>query len=117
MTENNKASVTHVYPKMPFNLGDRDEAGNFIPEPAQQSISDEREGDVWYELRDLTFEDRPGCIFVATHEVEADSEDDFRRKFAKQDTVAGRLRFPPHFKSLMELTKDGKTRTKEELIQ
>src|SRR2546425_9599677 len=102
----NRARIINVYPKMPFKLGDRDETGNFIPEPAQKPISDEREGDAWYELRDLTFEDRPGCIFVATHEVEADSQDDFRRKFEKQETVAGRVRFSPNLTITRKLTKD-----------
>src|SRR6266851_8208575 len=84
----NKALITHIYPKMPFNLGDRDAEGKFIPEPAQQPISDEREGDVWHELRELTFEDTPGSIFVALHETDNNrvvQREVFERTFEKQE--------------------------------
>lgn len=112
----NRPNVTQVYPKMPFVLGERDAAGNVIPEPTQKPISDEREGDVWYELRELTFEDEPGCIFVATHELEKDSDDGFKSIFEKEDTVTGRLRFPANLKITRELVKEGKTRIKEEAV-
>ncbi len=113
---NNKAPITHIYPKMPFVLGERDEAGNFIPEPEQQPISDEREGDVWYELRELTFEDKPGSIFVVTHEVEADARDSFLRRFEKEETVAGRVRFLPNLTLTTQIRKEGKTATKKERL-
>lgn len=118
----NKARITHIYPKMPFTLGERDEAGNFIPEPTQKPISDEREGDVWYELRELTFEDKPGAIFVATHEVETDprfgmdARGTFLRRFEKEETLAGRLRFLKNAKLISNVMKEGKTITKEEKI-
>jgi hypothetical protein len=124
MTEptTNKTRITHIYPKLP-PIGERDEEGTFIPEFIQQPISDEREGDVWQELRELTFEDAPGAIFVALHEINDKQVVDhvvqkqvFERKFEKQETEAGRVRFLPNLKLTRELKKEGKKITKEELI-
>src|SRR6266478_3599779 len=121
MTEHNKARIIHVYPKMPFTLGERDEAGHFIPEPEQQPISDEREGDVWYELRELTFEEQPGSIFVATHEVEVDprgldARGQFLRRLEKEETMEGRVCFLPNLTLTTQIRKEGKTVTKKERL-
>src|SRR5258708_14970852 len=116
---NNKALITHIYPKMPFNLGDRDEEGKFIPEFTQQPISDEREGDVWHELRELTFEDAPGAIFVALHETGNDKQrtrELFERTFEKQEMEAGCLRFLPDLTLTRKLKKEGQIITREELL-
>jgi len=115
---NNKAQITHIYPKMP-PIGERDEAGTFIPEFTQQPISDEREGDVWHELRELTFEDVPGAICVALHETGNDKQrtrELFERTFEKQETEAGCLRFLPDLKLTRKLKKEGQIITKEELL-
>jgi len=100
-TTNNKAVVTHIYPKMSFG----------IEGVKQRPISDERECDVWYELRELTFDLEPGCILVATHEsahflleepnprVSFGADADFHRMFEykdgtrREDVHSGRLRF------------------------
>jgi len=106
---------------MPFTLGERDEAGHFIPEPEQQPISDEREGDVWYELRELTFEEQPGSIFVATHEVEVDprgldARGQFLRRLEKEETMEGRVCFLPNLTLTTQIRKEGKTVTKKERL-
>jgi hypothetical protein len=107
-TTNNKAVVTHIWPKS-RSLGLPDE-------PRQKAISDEREGDVWYELRELTFEQEPGCILVATHEVQRDGDNQFTKTFEKDEVLAGRLRFPDRKKLTTLVTKEGLKRTKEELL-
>jgi AAA domain len=111
---NNKALITHIYPKMP-PIGVRDEENKFIPEFTQQPISDEREGDVWHELRELTFDDAPGSIFVALHETDR-GYSLFERKFAKEETEAGRLRLLPNLILKREITKEGKPISNKELI-
>ncbi len=115
---NNKSLITHIYPKLP-PIGDRDEQGTFIPEFTQQPISDEREGYVWDELRELTFEDTPGAIFVALHETENNrvvQRESFKGRFEKQETEAGRVRFLPNLKLLRKVAKEGKVVSNEELL-
>jgi hypothetical protein len=95
---NNKAPITHVYPKLPVALGERDEVGNFIPDHVQEPISDEREGDVWDELRELTFDEEVrGKVCVALHASfnHAAYEGDFTKQFEKEDVVINRLAFYP----------------------
>ncbi|MGD0510757.1 MAG: AAA family ATPase [Candidatus Micrarchaeaceae archaeon] len=115
-TTHNKAVVTHIYPKMSFVFGEKDAAGNFILEPKQKPISDERAGDVWYELRELTYEYEPGCILVATHEVELDADNAFLQTFEKDDHNPGRLLFPQRKKLTRRWKKEGKIQTKEEIL-
>ncbi len=105
-----KVGVTHVYPKMPFVLGERDAAGNFVPEPAQKPISDERACDVWDELREFTFSEEPGFLYVLTHDGYADSTDTFRKQLQKDDVDMGRVQFAGPWEIERELTKNGETR-------
>ncbi|HWO27988.1 MAG TPA: AAA family ATPase [Candidatus Acidoferrum sp.] len=119
MTNNyttNRAGVTHIYPKMPFVLGEQDAAGNKVPEPAQKPISDERTGDVFYELRELTFEDEPGCIFVLTHDEFEDSRDDFRKQLQKDDVEMGAIQFAPPYEVDRVIHKEGKERRTTEQL-
>lgn len=103
---NHKAVVTHIYPKN--DLG--------IEGIVQKPISEEREGNVWYELRDLTFDDVPGRILVATHEVERDEDNQFTKLFEKEEVVNGRLYFPSRAKLTMGVIKEGQTHTKEKVL-
>jgi hypothetical protein len=75
-----KTRVTHIWPN----------SKQFIPEA--QPFSDEREADVWDELRNLTFdEDVRGNIGVVTHYP--DEQDDFLSILKKEDVVLSRVCF------------------------
>ena len=77
-----KPKITHVWPYSKFfNL-------------EAQPVSDEREPDVWEELRGLTFnDDLPGNIAVATHTPEQDDRDAFLNELKKEDVVLSRVKF------------------------
>jgi hypothetical protein len=109
-----KAGVTHVYPKIPFVLGERDADGNFVPEPAQKPISDEREWYVWDELRGFTFSEEPGFLYVLTHDEYADGETTFSKQLQKDNVVMGRVLFAPLDNIEHIVTKDGETQTRNE---
>lgn len=83
-TANTSVGVTHVWP---YN--------KFVNEDAQP-ISDEREADIWDELRDLTFDDDvQGNIFVALHETlnHNAAASDFKDKLEEDDVVTSRVSF------------------------
>jgi hypothetical protein len=107
-------NITHIYPKMPFVLKERDAAGNLVPEPPPIPISNEREGDVWDELREFTFGEEPGYVYVLTHDEYADGEEYFRKQLAKDDVVMSRVQFAPVFEIEHLVTKDGTERRVKE---
>lgn len=96
---NNKAVVTHIYPKMSFGLDGQ----------TQKPISDEREGDVWYELRELTFEEKPGFVYVLTHDLYQDSANYFTAAMQKDDVEIGAVQFGEAYK-VTRYTSDGDKR-------
>lgn len=85
MTEltTNRAAVTRIWPyKQQFN-------------PAAQPFSDEREADIWEELRDLTFdEDVRGNVIVATHTPDLRvSKEIVTEQLLHDDVVINRVQF------------------------
>src|SRR5713226_7689118 len=80
----NNVGVTHVWPC------------SKLVNPEAQSFSNEREADVWDELRDLTFdEDVTGKVFVALHtSLNHDAyAGDFKREIEQDDVVNNRVTF------------------------
>jgi len=80
----NNVGVTHVWPC------------SKLVNPEAQPFSNEREADVWDELRDLTFdEDVRGKVFVALHaSLNHDAyAGDFKREIEKDDVVNNRVTF------------------------
>src|SRR6266852_3729680 len=76
--------VTHVWPY------------NKLVNPEAQPFSNERDAEVWDELRDLTFdEDVRGNVFVALHtSLNHDAyAGDFKREIEKDDVVNNRVMF------------------------
>lgn len=82
-TTNDRAGVTHIWPyKQQFNS-------------AAQPFSDEREADIWEELRDLTFdEDVRGNVIVATHTPDLRvSKEIVTEQLLHDDVVINRVQF------------------------
>jgi hypothetical protein len=80
--EQTTKGITHIWPHSLLN-------------PDAQPISDEREVDVWDELRDFTFDDDPGTIWVALHDH---TYKDWDRgtcigELAQDDFVVNRVRY------------------------
>ncbi len=85
MVETNKQSarVTHIWPH------------SKIVNPEAQPFSSEREADVWAELRDMTFDDERGKIFVALHASlhHTAYAGDFKKEIEKDGVVNNRVTF------------------------
>lgn len=82
-TTNNKG-ITHIWPY------------NKALNPSAEPFSDEREGDVWEEMRDLTFDDNVrGNIAVATHvsDIASVSKAIVTDELTKGDVVYSRVKF------------------------
>src|SRR2546427_2090444 len=83
-TTNRPVGITHIWPH------------SKLVNPEAQPFSDEREADVWDELRDLTFdEDVRGQICVALHAtINHDAfANDFKEDLEKDDVVNNRVAF------------------------
>jgi hypothetical protein len=80
----NKAGVTHIWPY------------NKFLNPSAKPFSDEREADVWEELRDLTFDnDVRGNICVTIHStfLYREEKSDFTKELMQDDVVFSRVKF------------------------
>ncbi|MCU1301587.1 MAG: hypothetical protein JWQ87_1871 [Candidatus Sulfotelmatobacter sp.] len=76
----NPRGITHIWPhSTPIN-------------PDAQPFSDEREADVWDDLRDMTFK-KPCSIAVVTHTTLQNDRDSFLTQLKKDDFVFNRVKF------------------------
>jgi len=96
------SNVTHIYPKMPCRIDPDD--------PPQKRISEVPLWEVWDELRESTFSDEPGFLYVVTHDGWQDTIDGFRTKLQKDDVQMSRVQFAPNMSIPHVVTKDGKSR-------